>query len=73
MAIICHCESVSDKTVRAVIAAGAESIPEIANACGAGRNCLGCTEALDALLANISRPAAHAPRWRRRHFATQTA
>ncbi len=55
MAIICHCELVSDKKVKAVIADGAQSIDDIAARCGAGANCGGCWEGLSALLMETER------------------
>jgi bacterioferritin-associated ferredoxin len=49
--IVCQCRRVSDREVRAAVARGAESIDEIASACGAGAECRGCESNLAALLA----------------------
>ena len=46
----CLCEGVSERKVRAVIARGARTIEDIAQACGAGSRCGGCWPVLDELL-----------------------
>lgn len=53
--IVCLCRGVSDTEIRATIAAGAETVPEIGDACGAGTDCRMCCQSLEALLAE--RPA----------------
>ena len=70
MAIVCHCELVSDRAVKSAIANGATSIPEITAACSAGGSCAGCSEALDALLMRLER-SPRVPRWQRRRLVTQ--
>ena len=40
--LVCHCNGVSDKTVRRVVREGAQSISEVGRACGAGTCCQGC-------------------------------
>jgi bacterioferritin-associated ferredoxin len=52
--IVCHCRVVSDRTVRATIAAGATTPAEVAVACGAGSGCGGCTPTIEALLAEAA-------------------
>ncbi len=54
--IVCSCRAVSDRTVRAAIASGAESIDDVANRCGAGSRCGGCWPSLARLL-DDQRPA----------------
>ena len=49
--IVCHCRVVSDRQVDAAIEHGAEDIPAIAEACGAGSDCGGCHQRLERLLA----------------------
>ena len=48
---ICACRAVTDRTIRAAIAAGATTIEEIAARCSAGSQCGGCWPALRELLA----------------------
>jgi bacterioferritin-associated ferredoxin len=48
---VCSCRAVSDRTVRAAVAAGAASIGDIAARCGAGSGCGGCWPTLERLLA----------------------
>lgn len=62
---VCSCRAVTDRTIRAAIASGAESIEEIAARCGAGARCGGCWPALAELL-DEQRPADRRP-------ATQTS
>lgn len=69
--IICHCEQVSDRTIKHAIAAGAQTIDQITATCGAASNCGGCAEALEALLLNMER-SVRVPRWRRQ-LTAQTA
>ena len=47
---VCSCRGVTDRTVRAAIASGAESIEDVAARCGAGARCGGCWPALAELL-----------------------
>lgn len=48
--IVCSCRAVSDRTVRAAIASGAETVDEVANRCGAGGQCGACWPSLARLL-----------------------
>jgi len=48
--IVCHCEGVSDRTIRALITAGASSVADITRRCGAGRCCAPCREEIALLL-----------------------
>ncbi|HEX9969634.1 MAG TPA: (2Fe-2S)-binding protein [Acidimicrobiales bacterium] len=47
---LCSCRAVTDRTIRAAIAAGARSPQDIAAMCGAGSRCGGCWPALAELL-----------------------
>jgi bacterioferritin-associated ferredoxin len=40
--LICHCNGVSDRTVRRVVREGAQSVSDVGHACGAGTCCQGC-------------------------------
>lgn len=48
---VCHCRAVTDRTIRAAIADGADDLAELAQSCGAGSRCGGCHLALRLLLA----------------------
>ena len=47
---VCSCRAVTDRTVRAAIASGAQTVEEVADRCGAGARCGGCWPALAELL-----------------------
>jgi len=44
--IICLCQVVSDRQVRALVAAGARTVTEVGRLCGAGTGCGGCRKQL---------------------------
>jgi bacterioferritin-associated ferredoxin len=48
--ILCLCRAVSDRTVRLVVHAGAQSVADVADACGAGAGCGSCHEAIAGIL-----------------------
>lgn len=48
--LLCHCQVVNDRDVRAAIAAGARDEFDVAAMCGAGAACGGCVPAVTALL-----------------------
>ena len=47
---ICHCEAVTDASIRSAIEAGARTVAEVSEHCRAGSGCGGCWPALFALL-----------------------
>jgi bacterioferritin-associated ferredoxin len=47
---VCICAGVPDGEVRACIAAGARTVEEVGNACGAGTGCGSCHDRIDVLL-----------------------
>jgi bacterioferritin-associated ferredoxin len=51
--IVCHCEAVSDRTVRAAIACGAHDVETVGERCHAGTDCGGCHRALERLLDEV--------------------
>ena len=70
--LICHCNVVSDRAVRAAISAGATQVEQITALCGAGGECGGCVPSIEALLEDagiaVSQPQVLARRQReRRH------
>ena len=48
--LLCSCQAVTDRTIRAVIASGAHCPDEVAQRCGAGADCGGCLPAITRLL-----------------------
>src|SRR5204862_2043152 len=48
--IVCQCHGVSDRTIRACIREGAETVKELGQKCAAGTGCGGCRPTLRSLL-----------------------
>ncbi len=48
--LICHCNGVSDRTIRRVVREGARSVREVGRACGAGTCCQGCSEVIGEII-----------------------
>ncbi len=48
--IVCHCNRVSDRTIRDAVRNGAGSRAEVAMACRAGRSCEGCVDTIDKII-----------------------
>jgi bacterioferritin-associated ferredoxin len=48
--IVCHCQAVSERTIRAAVRNGARCRRSVARACSAGRSCGGCTLAIDEIV-----------------------
>jgi len=55
--VVCHCNAVNDRAIRAEIATGALDADELAARCGAGARCGSCVPVIEAILA--STPGAH--------------
>jgi bacterioferritin-associated ferredoxin len=47
---VCHCQAVTDHTIKDVIEHGARTIEEVSLRCSAGSDCGGCWSALEDLL-----------------------
>jgi bacterioferritin-associated ferredoxin len=47
---VCHCKAITDRTIDAVIASGARTVPEVTERCRAGGGCGGCHSRLQALI-----------------------
>ncbi|MFZ5896724.1 MAG: (2Fe-2S)-binding protein [Myxococcota bacterium] len=48
--LICHCNSLCDREIRAAIQAGADTVEAVGAACGAGTCCGGCEPMIERLL-----------------------
>lgn len=59
--IVCHCNRVNDRTIRAAICDGACSVGEIAEKCGAAACCGGCAPAVEEILAAEHRAVRRLP------------
>ena len=51
--LVCHCHQVSDRTIRACIRDGAETVSEVGERCRAGTSCGGCRPTVKALLSAL--------------------
>ena len=62
--IVCQCRRISDRHVRDAVERGASNLVDLARDCGAGSDCSGCHETLEALLGerNFTLPQAGDPR-----------
>lgn len=56
--IVCHCNAVSDRTIRRVVREGAASVAEVSRACGGGGRCGGCRMAIESILEHEQHAAA---------------
>jgi bacterioferritin-associated ferredoxin len=52
--LVCHCNGVSDKTVRRAVRQGAQSVSEVGRACGAGTCCQGCGPTISRIIRHES-------------------
>ena len=48
--VVCHCNAVSDRSIRAEILSGALDVDDVAERCQAGNRCGGCRPIVEALL-----------------------
>jgi len=48
---VCACKRVSDRTIEAAVASGADTVDEVGDRCGAGIRCGGCHPFIEGLLA----------------------
>jgi bacterioferritin-associated ferredoxin len=56
--VVCSCRRVSDRVVRAAIAEGARTVPDVTARCAAASRCGGCWPELERLInEHAARPA----------------
>jgi len=56
--IVCHCQGVSDRSIRQAVHEGARSVRQVARVCRAGRMCGGCLPVISEIIAaESSEPA----------------
>ena len=48
--IVCHCNAISDREVRAAVLDGACDVDDVTRACGAGGDCGSCHVSIESLL-----------------------
>jgi bacterioferritin-associated ferredoxin len=53
--VVCLCQGVSDRTVRACIDAGAHTRQQVTQACGAGDGCGGCHRTIKTMIVECRR------------------
>jgi bacterioferritin-associated ferredoxin len=53
MALVCHCRCVNDRVVRTAALAASGDLEETQAICGAGLDCGGCLDAVEALVAAV--------------------
>ena len=49
--IVCHCQGVSDRSIRQAVREGACTVRQVARACRAGRMCGGCRPVISEIIA----------------------
>ncbi len=48
--VVCHCELVNDRTIRAIATGAVVTVEQVTERCGAGGRCGGCRESIERLL-----------------------
>lgn len=54
--IVCSCHAVTDREIRRLARAGASTVREVAESCGAGSACGGCRASVVAILDEVEGP-----------------
>jgi len=61
--LVCHCHSVTDRTIRDAVRAGADDANAVGSACGAGTGCGGCRKLVECIVeAERQAPAVAKPK-----------
>jgi len=58
--IVCHCQGVSDRSIRQAVREGARSVRQAARVCRAGRMCGGCRPVICEIISSESSESAPA-------------
>ena len=58
--IVCHCQGVSDRSIRQAVREGARSVRQVARVCRAGRMCGGCRPVICEIISSGSSESAPA-------------
>jgi bacterioferritin-associated ferredoxin len=53
--IVCHCHGITDREIRASVHDGARTCADVADACGAGSGCGGCSSLVAEIVAGERR------------------
>jgi bacterioferritin-associated ferredoxin len=56
--IVCHCQGVSDRSIRQAVREGARSLRQVARVCRAGRICGGCHPVICEIISSEASEAA---------------
>ncbi len=48
--LVCHCNGVSDRSVRRAVREGSLTVSEVGRACGAGTCCQGCSSTINRII-----------------------
>ncbi len=54
--IVCSCHAITDREIRRLARAGARSVREVAESCGASSSCGGCRASVVAILDEVEAP-----------------
>jgi bacterioferritin-associated ferredoxin len=58
--LVCHCNGVTERRVRAAVQSGACTLRDVARSCGAGASCGGCRPEIARILSQEAAGAAQA-------------
>ncbi|MEE8508614.1 MAG: (2Fe-2S)-binding protein [Myxococcota bacterium] len=48
--LVCHCQGVSDRSIRKAVREGAATVVDVGYHCGAGTCCEGCVDLIDRII-----------------------
>ncbi|MCB0996725.1 MAG: (2Fe-2S)-binding protein [Acidimicrobiales bacterium] len=48
--VVCHCEALNDEAIRLLLVESSLTVDDIAASCGAGAQCGGCRDSIQAVL-----------------------
>jgi bacterioferritin-associated ferredoxin len=59
--IVCHCNRVNDRAIRAAVRGGAYSVEDVAECCGAAGRCGGCAPHVEEIIQEERSSVRHLP------------